>query len=294
MNIAELDDAFERLRSEAIKSAFRRAGLVAIAAVILLIFIVVNSINYDITELLLQYGFPALVIMLLYAWVPLNKYKNRIKNKIFSLILQEYGDDLIFSASTSFRVKNLEKFGIIPSYNSENNHDQLEGTYKGLKLFIIESTLTERQNKQTITKFNGLFVKIDFRKKFIGRTIVRSKWNTQLNIFTGLKRVELEDPEFEKYFRTYSTDQIEARYLLTVSFMVRLLELRDYFGKAAVEASFLDQELLLKIPSRVTWFEPGSIFKKADTVQIVADLKEELEILFGIIDILKLNQNIGL
>lgn len=38
--------------------------------------------------------------------------------------------------------------------------------------------------------------------------------------------VRLEDPEFEKIFVVYSSDEVEARYILSTSFMERLVEFR--------------------------------------------------------------------
>jgi len=40
-----------------------------------------------------------------------------------------------------------------------------------------------------------------------------------------MKRVGLVDPVFEKIFEAYGTDQVEARYLLTPTFMQRLVRL---------------------------------------------------------------------
>ena len=64
----------------------------------------------------------------------------------------------------------------------------------------------------------------------------------------------MENPEFEKSFDTYSTDQVEARYLLSPSFMERLLELdRKFPGRITV--SFLNSSVIIAIPDSKNHFE---------------------------------------
>lgn len=90
-------------------------------------------------------------------------------------------------------------------------------------------------------------------KRFSGKTIVRKDSTPIGNFLSGLttklERVTLEDPIFERQFEVYSNDQVEARYLLTTSFMERLLELSALYDNK-IECCFYDDNLLLKIPSR--------------------------------------------
>ena len=59
--------------------------------------------------------------------------------------------------------------------------------------------------------------------------------------------VRLEDPVFDKLFNVYSNDQIEARYLLTTTFMERLIEVEKAFGSQKIECSFYKQSLVMAI-----------------------------------------------
>ena len=68
-----------------------------------------------------------------------------------------------------------------------------------------------------------------FQKDFQGHTTVLRNSLFKLS-FSG-SRVKLENPDFEKTFDVYSTDQIEARYLLSPSMMERLLALDREFNK---------------------------------------------------------------
>ena len=109
-----------------------------------------------------------------------------------------------------------------------------------------------------------------------------------------MDKVTLEDPIFEKKFDVYSTDQIEARYLLTTSFMERLLELSSSYGDSDLQCSFYNDRLLLMIASRKNHFETGSIFQPADFTDDINIILRDMSTIFKIIDDLKLYQRSGL
>src|SRR5690606_40922464 len=81
-----------------------------------------------------------------------------------------------------------------------------------------------------VTVFRGQCLVVKFHKQFNGVTkVFRDKG--MFNIFGKLaqmgkgQKVKLEDPVFEKAFEVYSTDQIEARFILTPECMERLIGL---------------------------------------------------------------------
>jgi hypothetical protein len=50
-----------------------------------------------------------------------------------------------------------------------------------------------------------------------------------------LEEIKLEDPEIRKNFVVYSTDQVEARYLLTPSFIQRFKRLKTAYGTKKIK-----------------------------------------------------------
>jgi hypothetical protein len=135
-------------------------------------------------------------------------------------------------------------------------------------------------------------------KKFNSKTIIKKDkgriGNWMKGKFSDFENVKLEDPNFENMFEVYSKDQIEARYLLTTSFMERLLNLSESFKGQSIECSFYDNKLLMMISIKDNLFEPGSIYDSEDFVDDAKSLLKEMNMIFQIIDILKLNQNIGI
>ena len=102
--------------------------------------------------------------------------------------------------------------------------------------------------------------------------------------------IQLDDPEFEKAFAVYSTDEIEARYLLSHSMMKRVLELRDRFG-AKVRFSFRDSFVCIAIPTRRNYLVPKTNRPATDEKQF-RSVYRCLKMLLGIIDDLDLTTRI--
>lgn len=209
-----------------------------------------------------------------------------------------------------FRASRLFEQGI-DRYACE---DLIEGMFGATHLRISEvhaeyKTQTTNSKGQTTTHwhtiFRGWFAIADFNKHFNGVTIVRpDSAESMLGAFgqrlqslgramSDAKLVALEDPEFEQAFAVYGTDQVEARYLLSTSLMRRLLDYRNRVG-GKVHVSFVDNHVVLAIPSGTNAFEPPSIWAaKAEVSEgDVAGIVEQIELAEGIVEALNLNTRI--
>ena len=116
------------------------------------------------------------------------------------------------------------------------------------------------------------------------------------NLLYGVKN-NIEDKELLKNlqkFEVFSEDQVEARYLLTTSFMERLIEVRKIFQSDKMQCSFLDQSLLMLLPIDKDMFEPGPITEPEDFIDDSKNLLKEMHSIFNICDTLKLDMNTGL
>jgi hypothetical protein len=101
----------------------------------------------------------------------------------------------------------------------------------------------------------------------------------------GMQLVRLENSEFEKHFAVYSSDDVEARYILTPAFMERMTGFFAQFGKGA-RFSFAGHSLHMFIPTTelfeldlkgdVTRFEVFS--EHLGPLALVADIVELLNL----------------
>jgi hypothetical protein len=153
-----------------------------------------------------------------------------------------------------------------------------------------------RRHTHWHTIFKGLFFVGDFNKHFAGATYVLP--DTAQRLFGSFGQtlqswssshgelVKLEDPEFERAFAVFSTDQLEARYILSPSLMRRLLDYKSrsdaavYFAFVAssvVVALSLSRDLFEPSLSR-SLLDPGLLGRYWDDLELAAGLVEELDL----------------
>jgi len=110
----------------------------------------------------------------------------------------------------------------------------------------------------------------------------------------ALHEIILEDPKFCKKFVAYSSDQVEARYLITTSFMERFQNLNTAFGAKKAKCSFYDDKIMFAITTSKNLFEIGSIWHTLKDPKIVQVMFSELYTVYQMINHFKLDQKTGL
>ena len=236
-------------------------------------------------------------------WIfsPIWSYEENIKKEIFPNVLNFFGD-FKYHIETKKSVKEYYATELIPKHDTEIAEDHITGTYKDIKVDLFETKLSNDSDENSSTTlntvFDGIIVELSMNKSFSGKTVIKKDIGTAGNWFinksTSLKKVKLEDPNFEKMFEVYSDDQVEARYLLTVTFIERLKELVENFGGKSIQCCFYNNKLLMMIPIEKDLFETGSIYEAEDFIDDSKSLLKELSLIFNIIDTLKLNMKINL
>ena len=136
--------------------------------------------------------------------------------------------------------------------------------------------------------FKGFLFIADFHKEFQGETTVLR--DSFFKIKMGASRVKMENPDFEKVFDVFSTNQIEARYLITPSMMERMLKLDSNFKKG-ITISFRNSTILVAIPDSKNRFE-ADVWSSLSDMSILKSDFAVLQSLLDIVDELNLNTRI--
>lgn len=142
----------------------------------------------------------------------------------------------------------------------------------------------------------GVIIKCKFNKKFRFNTYLTENNFVErlLNREKGyMKRVYLEDTNFDKKYLVFSQDQVEARYLLTTAFMYRFQNIKTAFKALYTRAEFTNGELTIFIRTNKNLFSVAN-FSKNVTYEAFSELFEEMYSILHLIDLLKLNQKINL
>lgn len=109
-----------------------------------------------------------------------------------------------------------------------------------------------------------------------------------------LNEVTLEDPRFCDKFNAYSSDQVEARYLLTTAFIERFQNLKTAFGAKKAKCSFFGDEIMIAISTNKNLFEVGSLFKNLNNPESINGFYNELSSIYNMVEYFKLDEKIGI
>lgn len=224
------------------------------------------------------------------------RYKTKVKNIILPQLLRFIGDFKQIKLTPDEKILEIERIKKLMFINTFNNweiDDCIDGNYKGLDIQIRELNLTRvtgyGKSKRVERIFKGILIKCPSYKKFEGYTIVAKN----KEYFSFGEQVKLEDMEFEKHYDVRSSNQIEARFLITTAFMKRMIAIKKSPNLKNITLSFENNNIYIAVHSTKDWFEIP-IWKKANKIENYRAIVLELLSILSIIETLKLEQNIGL
>jgi len=178
---------------------------------------------------------------------------------------------------------------LLPGWDRVHFEDQMNGNVDGTEFTFCEVHL-EKENHNSdgpntwSTVFRGILLEVDFERDFLGRTVVlRDAGIFNFKKKAGMKKVGLVDPKFEKIFEAYSTDQVEARYLLTPTFMQKLVDLETSVSGKKIRFGFLKDKLHIAVVAP-NQFESGSMFKPLIETERTEKILKEIGAVYDVIN----------
>lgn len=159
---------------------------------------------------------------------------------------------------------------------------------------IIPIVLISRA-KKAVENSRSVILRFKIPKRIKAHTVIFEKQYAfkPKNKIKPFQKIVLEDIEFEKRFDTYSTNQVEARYLLTTLFMKRFENLKTSFKAKNIRAEFTGEELIVLIQVDKDMFQMGSITKET-TFSTFIDMANEICSVLAISKQLNLDSKTGL
>jgi len=235
-------------------------------------------------------------------------YKNRFKQEVVGAALKSVDQSLTFephNGISELEFVNSQLFSTTPDrYHTE---DLISGKHEKTSFCFAE--VHAEYKTETRTKsgrqvhwhdiLKGIIFIADFNKNFNGTTVVRPKdfgsslgawFSKNVYAFGDKDVVELENDYFNKNFVTHSTDQVEARYILTPAMMEKISALNDK-SAYCVSLSFINSSVYIAFPLDSNYFEPP-VFKTLLKPNLLDEDMNVLNFMFGIIKELDLNTRI--
>ncbi len=276
-----------------------------------IIFFIALILSLILFELLLYITF-FLLIGIIFLWIYLyNKttkdYKSNFKNIVIERIIKFIDNNLNYSSAQCIPESlYLSSKLFLTTPDKYIGDDYVYGEIDKTQLEFSEihtqyETRDSKGNTTWHTIFKGIFFVSNFNKKFKGITLVlpdtaqKMFGNLMGNIFQSWNKlrgelIKMDDPEFEKQFVVYGSDQIEARYILSTSLMKRILDYKNR-TKKSVFLSFIDNKLFFAISYYKNLFEP-KLFMTLLNFNLIKEYYEDLELTIRIVEELNLNTRI--
>lgn len=200
-------------------------------------------------------------------------YRNRFKNEVVREIIKaidpswHYDSDQCignheYNQSDLFR-QSLDRYrgDDLISGKIDKTDFRCSELHTEYKTVTYDKNGGRRETWHTI--FRGLFFHADFNKEIKGKTYIEpdtaerllGKFGQKLQVSQKGKLVKLENPEFEKIFAVYATDQIEARYILTPTIMEALVAIYKRY-KRKMHLSFIGSRVYVAMCFNQNLFEP--------------------------------------
>ncbi len=205
-------------------------------------------------------------------------------------------------------INYFKKLNLFTKFNFAYINEHITGKYKGIDLNIYETELwyfdtqsgshntrvhSNKNKSISIPKkqYNGIILNFKCPKTITTQTLVLKDKQSPNNNTDKLKKVNLEDPLFEKYYDVYSGDQIESRTLLTPAFMNRMVTLCNENNEVGVNmsVSFMDGYVNIAVASKKTWFDVP-FFKPVTQYSNYKVIIKNFMTILSIIDTLKYSE----
>ena len=299
--LKELDKQREELRYRIFLVGF------ALTFLFFLIFMALPSSYWESGNFIYFFGF-AYVALGGFIYKMLTKdYVKDFKQNIISPLINAIDENLNYSSEMHITQSLFERSEIYTSsVDRMSGNDYVHGDIDGIKIKFSDLHAQKRNRNSKgkdnwSTIFQGLFIVAEFNKNFHGKTVVLpdsaqssfgdlvGNWLQSKN-FSRPELVKMDDPKFEKNFVVYSTDQVEARYILSHSLMEKLLLFKNK-SEHPVAISFVRNHIHLAIEYNKDLFEP-SIFHSLLKYKIAMEYVQTLHLAIGIVEELKLNQKL--
>lgn len=181
--------------------------------------------------------------------------KKKVTDQFIQTILHGFSPELRYISDDHIAEEVVDNGGLIHFMSSDRfrGENYIEGKYKDNHIRLSEIEIIrpgdKDKNESDTTIFEGLYIVAEFNKDFKTKTMVQEdvleSWfgyfgQSVQDLFSFGKLVKLENPEFEKHFAVYADDQVEARYLLSLTMMEKLVELHKDESNDGVACVFID------------------------------------------------------
>lgn len=207
-----------------------------------------------------------------------NELKKKLffKKKCMSKLLRVFGNIKWYNNCEVIKTVEICETGLFPPILYRITDDEFVGEYQGVKFRMSETKFPVNR----FIGFTGIILAFEANKSFESHTIIVSKLAPDRHHSFKLEPVTLEDPKFCRDYNVYSSDQTEARYLITPSFMERFRKLKVAFKTTDIACAFLKNKVIFALDSEGLSGLSKNLFE-IDAYSAFTDDREAINIFYN-------------
>lgn len=217
------------------------------------------------------------------------KYLKSYKQLLTRPIIEALYDEAQYYPDMGYTQEQFRRIGLMQwqknfQYVSE---DLIKGTYKGVKFKQSDVKITLKDNKSNVTDdIDGSLIELSLNKRVSNAVLVLSAGVPCPE--PKLRRVTMENIEFNRMFDVYAINEHDAFYVLTPHFMEYIQTLGGTYGRMYLK---FEAENLYFLRSGGGIAESALMMGKFDIHKEIANTRKELEDLCRIVEILEPNMS---
>jgi hypothetical protein len=229
--------------------------------------------------------FITLPVVCLVAYLPLAGVGSRAKLAVIQALCEPLGVSYALKAQSGPSYPTFLALHLLPRPTTVTFADLFSGRRGDVDFALCEARLVQGSGKNQTTVFQGQLFRLVTPRRLGSTTVVlrNSGWLNRFECPQGLEAVGLEDPVFNKAFAVFGADQVEAREVLTPTFMQQLDDLETAYAGGHIRCAFETAELLIALEGRPR-FGIGSLFSSLVDRSRVESIARDIEQVFTLID----------
>jgi len=218
-------------------------------------------------------------------WLPVAAVARNAKVAVITALCEPLGVAYSVKPADGPAFDTFLSLHLLPRPDDKAFQDLFTGRRGEVDFALCEATLHRGSGKSRTLVFQGQLFRLASPRRRASTTVVlrNSGWLNRFECPKGLSSVGLEDPVFNKSFCVFGSDQVEAREILTPSFMQRLNELEAGYRGGHIRCAFEADELLIALESPDR-FEIGGMFSTLVERSRVEGIARNIEQVFKLID----------
>lgn len=199
-----------------------------------------------------------------------------LKRKCMSKLLRVFGNIKWYNNCEVIKTDEIRKTGLFKVIADRFIDDEFVGDYHGVKFRMSETKFSINR----LIGFTGIILAFEANKSFESHTIIVSKLAPDRHHSFKLEPVTLEDPKFCRDYNVYSSDQTEARYLITPSFMERFRKLKVAFKTTDIACAFFKNKVIFALDNEGLSGLSKNLFE-IDAYSAFTDDREAINIFYN-------------